>query len=242
MDTTPLNHFLMNKKRKRENKIINNFNPEMSGLINGMNFDGRGKDSQIEGMRNQNQINQIREMENQIQIQNQMNQMVNQNQIQNKMNQMGGMGNQNPKDILMMETQVNAFNNMMNSVLTMQQKNASLNYMKNLANQMQLNNSQIINNQNANINNEEGVKMSLIFKRNKKKKTEDFKITIFCNSKEKLKDVTARYLLKILEDRKNVMFFFNGKKLDENKTIEEMGLIPNSIIFVEDVDLLPGGK
>ena len=229
MDTTPLNHSLMNKKRKRENKIVNNFNPEMSGLINGMNFDGRGKDSQIEGMRNQNQINQIREMENQI-------------QIQNKMNQMGGMGNQNPKDILMMETQVNAFNNMMNSVLTMQQKNASLNYMKNLANQMELNNSQIINNQNANINNEEGVKMSLIFKRNKKKKTEDFKITIFCNSKEKLKDVTARYLLKILEDRKNVMFFFNGKKLDENKTIEEMGLIPNSIIFVEDVDLLPGGK
>ena len=181
-------------------------------------------------------------MENQIQIQNQMNQMVNQNQIQNKMNQMGGMGNQNPKDILMMETQVNAFNNMMNSVLTMQQKNASLNYMKNLANRMQLNNSQIINNQNANINNEEGVKMSLIFKRNKKKKTEDFKITIFCNSKEKLKDVTARYLLKILEDRKNIKFFFNGKKLDENKTIEEMGLIPNSIIFVEDVDLLSGGK
>ena len=229
MDTTPLNHFLMNKKRKRENKIINNFNPEMSGLINGMNFDGRGKDNQIEGMRNQNQINQIREMENQI-------------QIQNKMNQMGGMGNQNPKDILMMETQVNAFNNMMNSVLTMQQKNASLNYMKNLTNQMKLNNSQIINNQNANINNEEGVKMSLIFKRNKKKKTENFKITIFCNSKEKLKDVTARYLLKILEDRKNIKFFFNGKKLDENKTIEEMGLIPNSIIFVEDIDLLPGGK
>ena len=119
MDTTPLNHSLMNKKRKRENKIINNFNPEMSGLINGMNLDGRGKDSQIEGMRNQNQINQIREMENQIQIQNQMNQMVNQNQIQNKMNQMGGMGNQNPKDILMMETQMNAFNNMMNYVLTM---------------------------------------------------------------------------------------------------------------------------
>ena len=229
MDTTPLNHSLMNKKRKRENKIVNNFNLEMSGLINGMNFDGRGKDSQIEGMRNQNQINQIREKENQ-------------NEIQNKMNQMGEMGNQNPKGILMMETQVNAFNNMMKSVLTMQQKNASLNYMKNLANQMQLNNSQITNNQNANINNEEGVKMSLIFKRNKKKKTEDFKITIFCNSKEKLKDVTVRYLLKILEDRKNIKFFFNGKKLDENKTIEEMGLIPNSIIFVEDVDLLPGGK
>ena len=140
----------------------------------------------------------------------------------NQMNQMNQMGNQmnqmvNPMGMLMMVNQMNAFKKMMKLVLMMQQRNAnaSPNFNVNQANQMQKNNNQHIINQNGNnnINNEKGVEMSLIFKRNKKTKKENFKITIFCYSKEKLKDVTTRYLHKIAEERKMLCFFLMERKL-----------------------------
>ena len=44
-----------------------------------------------------------------------------------------------------------------------------------------------------------------------------------------------------MEEEKNVMFFFNGKRVNQSLTVAESGMINSSVIFAVDVDLLDGG-
>ena len=100
----------------------------------------------------------------------------------------------------------------------------------------------VYNDAQNNNNNQNNSQISLIFKRNKKKKGEDFQIAIYCSINDKLRDVTKRYLTKVMEEEKNVMFFFNGKRVNQSLTVAESGMIHLSTIFAVDVDLLEAGN
>ena len=83
----------------------------------------------------------------------------------------------------------------------------------------------------------------MLFKRNKKKKEEEFQITIVCKKNEKWKNVFQRYCTKTNEKRENLLFIFDAKNLEDNETVAStVNIINMSKIRVIDVENLDGGK
>ena len=164
-----------------------------------------------------------------------MNNMNNMNM--NNMNNMN-MNNMNMNNMNMNNMNMNPMNNMNNFAM-----NAMMyGFMNNLMNNFKTNFAQQNNVNIKRNNNDESNELSLVFQRNKVDAAKNFKITIYCKDNEKLYDITQRYLHKVLEKRKNVLFLYNASTLDETKTPKELGLIMNSTIFAVDTELMVGGR
>ena len=84
-------------------------------------------------------------------------------------------------------------------------------------------------------------KLNILFKRNKKNAI-DFEIRIICKDDELVGDIIDRYCFKTNEDKKDLLFLYNSKKLDESQTVKSAGLNSTSIIFVVDFKNTFGGK
>jgi len=67
-------------------------------------------------------------------------------------------------------------------------------------------------------------------------------IKIICKEDELLKDVIDRYCFKTNENKKDLLFLYNSKKIDENKTVHNVGLNNTSIIYVVNFENTHGGK
>ena len=170
--------------------------------------------------------------------------------MNNNMNNMN-MNNMNNMGMNNMGMSINNMNNNMN-VMSM---NALMSNMMNLINNinnMNINANNYINQQQNNITNSdinnntnESNEMSIVFQRNKKDSKKNFKITIYCKDDEKLFDVTERYLHKVAEERKKILFLYNAKAFkggDFQKTIKDLTILPGSTIFAVDIDLMVGGS
>ena len=162
--------------------------------------------------------------------------MNNMNMNNMNMNNMN-MNNMNMNNMNMNSMNINAMNNMnglaMNAMMYA--------FMNNMMNSFKTNLAQQNNENKTRSNNVESNELSIVFQRNKVDAAKNFKITIYCKDNEKLYDITERYLHKVLEKRKNVLFLYNASTLDETKTPKELGLIMNSTIFAVDTELMVGG-
>ena len=96
------------------------------------------------------------------------------------------------------------------------------------------------NNQNIKEDNDEI--WSIFFRRNERfEETKEFILRIDCRKNELVKDVIDRYLSKTNEKKEDLLFIFNSKKINENKTVQELGLLNNSRIFVCKINAVRGG-
>ena len=85
--------------------------------------------------------------------------------------------------------------------------------LNNMANQMkknQVNNNINIPNKEEEYKEQENEEMNLLFHRNKTDKSKEFKIRIYCKPNDTIREVTDRYLQKVGEKRKDVIFVYNG--------------------------------
>ena len=149
-------------------------------------------------------IKQIRENNNN----NLMGNMNNMNNMLNNMNQMNNMMmtmNMNLNETQMMNPMM-GLNPMMNT--TMMEINPMMNSFEDI-----------------NINNQ----INIIFQKND---GSDEITTIHCDKNDKIKDIIKKYRSKSLDINKKIVFIFNAKKLNENLTVSESGLINGSIIYV----------
>ena len=155
------------------------------------------------------------------------------NMILNNMNMMKnnmGMNNMNSMGM-------NGANNFGMNLLMLNMMNNAMNNLKNMANQIKENQQNIINNipNNEEIDeNQDNDEMNILFHSNKKDKSKEFKIRIYCKPSDTIREVTHRYLQKSGEKRKDIIFFYNGgriKSKDLEKTVSEMIFLNNATIM-----------
>ena len=170
------------------------------------------------------------------------NNMMNNNIMNNNMannNMMNMMNNNNINNFMMMNMIMNANQMMANIYQKLNQNNNNNNDINNINNNANTNtNSKVI----ENIDNIEKDKISIFFHRqNRKNKQNNFKITILCLEDELISEVVKRYCHKTQENQNQLLFLFNSKKLELNKTVREATLAEGSIILVVDVGPMTGG-
>jgi len=159
--------------------------------------------------------------------------------MNNNNNMMNMMNNNNMNNLMMMNMLMNANQMMANICQQLNQNNNNNNINNNITNNTN-------NNTNfapiTNVDNTEKEKISLLFQRqNRKNKQNNFKITILCLEDELLSEVVKRYCHKTQESQEKLLFLFNSKQLELNKTVREATLIEGSIILVVDVGPMQGG-
>ena len=127
--------------------------------------------------------------------------------------------------------------NMMNNVMN------NLNNMANKINENQQNNINKIPNNEETKQNQDNEEMNLLFHRNKKDKSKEFKIRIYCKPNDTIREVTDRYLHKVGEKRKDVIFVYNGGKIhtkDLPKKVSDMFLNNATIMALDTLDMIGG--
>ena len=169
-----------------------------------------------------NNMNNMMGMNNN--MNNNMNNMMGMN---NNMNNGMGMNNMMMNNLLMNHYMLNQMVNMMSNVVAKKEKIEEAEYKNKKSNE-------------ENEDPSEDDQISLVFKRTKDNKI-NFKITIICKKNEKVKDIINRYCFKTQENKDNLLFFFNGRQLGKERTVEMEGLLNNSIIFVINVKDAYGG-
>ena len=58
------------------------------------------------------------------------------------------------------------------------------------------------------------------------------KTTISCKLNEKISDIIKKYKKATSDNSQNLKFIFNAKKLNENFTVSESGLVDGSVIHI----------
>ena len=158
---------------------------------------------------------------------------------QNNMNNMNMVNQNNMNNSGIMNEMINSMNQMNNMVMTMIYQNLK----NNTVNNNNFNNQ--VNQTNDNNNNENcsdlDDKLTILFKRNKKNVV-DFEIRIICKDDELVGDIIDRYCFKTNENKKDLLFLYNSKKLDESQTVQSAQLNSTSIIYVVDFGNTFGAK
>ena len=57
-------------------------------------------------------------------------------------------------------------------------------------------------------------------------------LKISCKSSEKISDIIEKYKKATSDKSSNLKFIFNAKKLNENFTVSESGLVDGSVIYI----------
>ena len=154
-------------------------------------------------------IKQIRENNNMMGNMNPNNNMMNNmNNMLNDMNQMNGMMN---NMIMPMNLNMNENTQMMNPMMnnTMMGMNPMMNSFENI-------------NKYININNQ----ISVIFLNHGEK------TTVLCDKNDRIKDIIQMYRNKSLDNNQKVSFVFNARKLNENLSVDQSGLVNGSMIYI----------
>ena len=137
------------------------------------------------------------------------------------MNQM----NQNMMNMLMSQMNNNQMQNLANNA-------------QNFQNQQQQNNENFNNNQANTQQNQDRLEITFI-KNNQNEVQRSIKI--FCLNTEKVGDIIKKYRVKADDNNPNEKFIYNAKKLNEDLTVAEAGLINQSKIFVMVTENIVGG-
>ena len=202
----------------QQNSSDKNKNPEVkiNNFMNPMTQNNMMIDNQ-EGMMNLMMAQQ--NMMNQMMMNNPQNMMAQ----QNMMNQM--MMN-NPQIMMMMAQQ-----NMMNQMTMMNQQNINDQFIKNQNFLFGQNNENDINN------------MTVIFKVPYFYDLPGRTITVLCNINDKVSYIIKKYRMKLGRNEEyHEKFIYNAKKIKEDLTLGEIGLMNNSMIFVLNTRDIQGGK
>ena len=145
-------------------------------------------------------------------------------------------------------------NNMMNQMnqnfmMNMLMNQMNNNQMQNLSNNAQdFQNQQQLNNENFNNNNQtdtqqnqgNDTRLEISFIKNNQNEAQR-SIKIFCLNSEKVGDIIQKYRVKADDHNPNEKFIYNAKKLNEDLTVAEAGLINQSKIFVMVTENIVGG-
>ena len=160
------------------------------------------------------------------------NNMMNDNQegmmnlMMNQQNMMNQMMMNNPQIMMMMAQQ-----NVMNQMTMMNQQNINDQFIKNQ--------NFLLGQNNENDKND----MTVIFKLPYFYDLPIRTITVLCNINDKVSYIIKKYRMKLGRNEEyHEKFIYNAKKIKEDLTLGEIGLMNNSMIFVLNTRVIQGGK
>ena len=173
--------------------------------------------------------------------------------MMNNMNNMNPIMNNMQNQMMMNNLQTQAMNNMlMNNMMMNNLQSTAAQSMQNqfaMANQMNLfdtnmNNNQNFNNNTPNNDNNQTDFLSVFFRFSKDIKnpgsdSDGPTLTILCKNEDLVSTIIKKFRDKT-DFKENAQFIFNAKRLNETLTVAESGIKPNSYIFVISVKYAGG--
>ena len=217
------NNFINNQNNLNMNQAINlNNNMGMNQIYN--------QNNNNMGMNYNQNINQM--MPNFYQMMNNQNNNANMNLfMMNNPNNMNNVNNINMNQLLM-----NMMNNQNNNVMM---NNMNMNQLMNLYMQMMNNNMSNNSNNNMNIDNDNYL-INIVFIISQDNGLERT-INLLAKPSQSFGSVITK-LIEKTNDYNPHIYFFNSKRLDESKTVEEQGLINGATIFVVNPEIIIGAQ
>jgi hypothetical protein len=233
-----MNNNQMNQMNNNQMMQMNNMNNNQMMQMNNMN---NNQMMQMNNMNN-NQMMQMNNMNNNINNNNQ----ISNNGFQEQIEEFDFMKKQIKlyeeriksleKRIKQKDLEIKNLNIRLSSIFYNYQNMLSFNYNLLMMEQMKyyMNNSNQVNDNNKmiiqrNKNYPENITLSFVLLN-----TENCKISIQCKSNERLEEVITRFRYKLCKEDFCFSYFFNGKELNKDLTIDKSGLFNNAEIFVVD--------